>query len=71
MMMIIILLCCLSFLQLCDYIFELSQRFNQFYECCPVLQAESAELRHSRVQLCALTAGTIVSVFTIWKFFGI
>lgn len=37
--------------------FELAQRFNQFYESCPVLQAETPELRASRAALCALTAG--------------
>mgnify|MGYP005994139823 CR=1 FL=1 len=46
-------------LQLCDYIFELSQRFNRFYEACPVLHAESVELRASRILLCALTAGKL------------
>ena len=44
--------------QLCEYLFELSQKFNQFYEKCPVLKAESRELRQSRTALCALTAGT-------------
>ena len=23
--------------RLCQYLFELSQKFNQFYECCPVV----------------------------------
>ena len=46
--------------QLCEFMFELAQRFNQFYESCPVLQAETAELRASRAALCALTAGTCV-----------
>lgn len=38
--------------------YELAQRFNLFYETCPVLKAESRELRASRAALCALTAGT-------------
>jgi arginyl-tRNA synthetase len=46
-------------LQLCDYIFELAQRFNAFYENCPVLQAPSPEARTCRAQLCALTAGQL------------
>jgi arginyl-tRNA synthetase len=45
--------------KLCEYIFELSQRFNQFYERCPVLAAESPELRKSRAALCSLTADTL------------
>jgi arginyl-tRNA synthetase len=43
--------------QLCDYLFELAQRFNAFYERCPVLQAPTPEARATRTQLCALTAG--------------
>lgn len=45
--------------KLCEYIFELSQRFNQFYERCPVLAAETPELRKSRAALCSLTADTL------------
>lgn len=41
---------------LCEYIYDLSQKFNQFYEQCPVNTAESSELRASRLALCALTA---------------
>ncbi|HEY9601167.1 MAG TPA: arginine--tRNA ligase [Allocoleopsis sp.] len=44
--------------RLCQYLYELSQKFNQFYEQCPVLQAE-AELRISRLVLCHLTAQTL------------
>ena len=44
--------------RLCQYLFELSQKFNQFYEQCPVLAAEP-ELRASRLALCDLTARTI------------
>ena len=45
--------------KLCEYIFDLSQRFNQFYERCPVLSAETPELRKSRAALCSLTADTL------------
>ena len=45
--------------KLCEYLFELSQRFNQFYERCPVLGAETEELRKSRAALCSLTADTL------------
>jgi arginyl-tRNA synthetase len=44
--------------RICDYLFELSQRFNQFYENCPVLNAEGG-LKDSRLLLCDLTARTI------------
>ncbi len=43
---------------LCQYLFELSQKFNVFYERCPVLTVESA-LRQSRWALCDLTARTL------------
>ncbi|MFM7527674.1 MAG: DALR anticodon-binding domain-containing protein, partial [Nodosilinea sp.] len=44
--------------QLCLYLFELSQKFNQFYDRCPVLQAEDPQ-RTSRLILCHLTANTL------------
>ena len=44
--------------RLCQYLFELSQKFNQFYDRCPVLKAEKAQ-RTSRLVLCDLTAKTI------------
>jgi arginyl-tRNA synthetase len=44
--------------RLCQYLFELSQKFNQFYDRCPVLQAEEP-LRTSRLVLSNLTAQTI------------
>jgi arginyl-tRNA synthetase len=42
--------------RLCQYLFELSQKFNQFFEQCPVLQAEE---RISRLSLCDITAKTL------------
>jgi len=44
--------------RLCQYLFELSQKFNQFYDRCPVLQAEEP-LHTSRLILCDLTARTL------------
>jgi arginyl-tRNA synthetase len=44
--------------RLCQYLFELSQKFNQFYDRCPVLSAEEP-LRTSRLVLSDLTARTI------------
>jgi arginyl-tRNA synthetase len=44
--------------RLCQYLFELSQKFNQFYDRCSVLQAEEPQ-RTSRLILCDLTAKTL------------
>lgn len=44
--------------RLCQYLFELSQKFNQFYDRCPVLKAEEPD-RTSRLALCHLTAETL------------
>ncbi|GAX20090.1 arginyl-tRNA synthetase [Fistulifera solaris] len=45
--------------KICDYLFETSQKFNQFYEHCSVNQAETLELKASRLTLCVATAGTL------------
>jgi arginyl-tRNA synthetase len=44
---------------LTDYLFDLANAFSTFYEGCPVLKAESAERRDSRLALCDLTARTL------------
>ena len=44
--------------RLCQYLFELSQKFNQFYEQCSVMKAEEPQ-RTSRIALCDLTARTL------------
>lgn len=44
--------------RLCQYLFELSQKFNQFYDRCPVLTAPEP-LQTSRLALCDLTARTL------------
>jgi arginyl-tRNA synthetase len=44
--------------RLCQYLFELSQKFNQFYDKHSVLDAESS-IRISRLILCDLTAKTL------------
>jgi arginyl-tRNA synthetase len=41
------------------YLFELASRYSDFFENCPVLRAETEELRTSRLLLCDLTARTI------------
>jgi arginyl-tRNA synthetase len=44
--------------RICQYLFELGQKYNQFFEQCPVLQSEEP-LRTSRLILCDLTARTL------------
>jgi arginyl-tRNA synthetase len=44
--------------RLCQYLFELSQKFNTFYDNCPVLKAEEPQ-RTSRLALCDLTARSL------------
>ena len=45
--------------RLATYLFELAQAFTAFYEACPVLRADTPELRASRLALCELTARTL------------
>lgn len=42
--------------RLCTYLFDLAQDFTAFYDACPVLKAETDELRMSRLALADLTA---------------
>jgi arginyl-tRNA synthetase len=51
--------------RMCDYLFETSQKFNQFYESCSVNKAESEEIKASRLSLCTATAGTIRLLLTL------
>jgi len=44
---------------LTDYLFDLANTFSTFFEECPVLKAESAERRDSRLALVDLTARTL------------
>jgi len=41
--------------QLCAYVFEVASLFTTFYEECPVLKADDAETRQSRLAVCAAT----------------
>jgi arginyl-tRNA synthetase len=45
--------------QLTSYLFDLANRYASFYEHCHVLNAETEELRASRLLLCDLTARTL------------
>ncbi|MEO0967684.1 MAG: arginine--tRNA ligase [Cyanobacteria bacterium J06639_18] len=44
--------------RLCEYLYQLSDKFNKFYEQCPVLKVEEPR-RTSRLALCDLTARTL------------
>jgi arginyl-tRNA synthetase len=44
---------------LTDYLFDLANAFSTFFEECPVLKAESAARRDSRLAICDLTAQTL------------
>ncbi len=45
---------------LCNYLYNLASAFMTFYENCPILKDDvPPELRDSRLQFCALTAGTL------------
>ncbi len=44
---------------LTSYLFELTQTFFEFYEKCPILEAETTALRASRLQLCDLAGRTV------------
>ncbi|MDF0535214.1 arginine--tRNA ligase [Shewanella yunxiaonensis] len=44
---------------LCAYLYELAGAFSSFYEACPVLAADTAAQRDSRLLLAKLTANTL------------
>jgi arginyl-tRNA synthetase len=44
---------------LTDYLYDLAGKYSSFFENCPVLKAETEELRTSRLLLCDLTARTL------------
>jgi arginyl-tRNA synthetase len=46
---------------LTDYLFDLANAFSTLFEECPVLKADSAARRESRLALCDLTARTLKS----------
>ena len=45
--------------RLCGYLFSLAKAFTDFYEACPVLTAETEQVRANRVALCQLTGATL------------
>ena len=51
--------------RLCAYLFDVASLFTTFYEECPVLKAEPASLRASRLALCALTLDALTLGLTL------
>jgi len=45
--------------RLCGYLYDLASQFHSFYEKCPVLAAEDAAVRGSRLALCGQVAAVI------------
>lgn len=45
--------------RLCHYLYELASAYHRFYEACPVLSADTTELRDSRLALSELTARSL------------
>jgi arginyl-tRNA synthetase len=45
--------------EIAEYAFELAKKFSKFYTECPVLQADDAGVRASRLKLCDLTHKTL------------
>lgn len=44
---------------MCSYLYDLAGLFSSFYEYCQILNAESEEIRQSRLKLAMLTAKTL------------
>jgi len=51
--------------RMCEYLFDTSQKFSKFYENCSVNNAESPEIKASRMTICTATAGTIRLLLTL------
>jgi arginyl-tRNA synthetase len=47
--------------KLAGYVFDLASDFTTFYEQCPVLQADSQEIRNSRLALASLTLKVLLN----------
>jgi arginyl-tRNA synthetase len=47
---------------LCDYAFELAQRFSRFYAAHHILSETDTELRGARLGLCARTLGVLTAI---------
>jgi arginyl-tRNA synthetase len=45
--------------RLCGYLYDLASAFHVFYHACRVLNAETEEIRKSRLELCRLVSRTL------------
>lgn len=45
--------------RLCGYLFDLAQTFTTFYDRCPVLAAETPDVRGARLALCVVTLAVL------------
>ncbi|MDR1147999.1 MAG: arginine--tRNA ligase, partial [Spirochaetaceae bacterium] len=47
------------------WLYELSKNFSRFYHDCPILGAESAELKHARIALCRASRRVLRAAFEL------
>jgi arginyl-tRNA synthetase len=47
------------------WLYELSKNFSRFYHECPILGAESGELKTARLALCRAVREALVSAFDL------
>ena len=48
-----------------NYAYDLAKAFNSFYQDTPILREENAQLKHFRVQLCAMVANALKNTMNI------
>ena len=48
-----------------NYAYDLAKAFNSFYQDTPILREENAQLKHFRVQLCAVVAQALKNTMHI------
>jgi arginyl-tRNA synthetase len=51
--------------KLCEYMYDIASSFHQFYEHCPILSAESSQVKESRLLLAYLVAQTLALGFNL------
>jgi arginyl-tRNA synthetase len=51
--------------RICGYLFDLATAFTAFYESCPVLKAEDAKTRASRLVVCDVTARVLATGLSV------
>ncbi len=44
---------------ICNYLYELAAVFSGFYDRCPVMSCEDAEIKASRLAICNFTRRTL------------